>query len=193
MKHLLVIAFGFVASFEAMAIEEPSYRVILSEAPYEHRRYAGFVVAETFVPGNFDTASRTGFRRVADYIFGNNVAKTGNSEKIAMTAPVTVEEKNDGWQLHFVMPAGKGLESLPKPNRPEVSLRQVGEHDVAAVRFSGWTTEAAIEEQTGRLRIWMKGRGLTEAGTPKVARYDDPFTLPWRRRNEILIPIATER
>jgi hypothetical protein len=23
-----------------------------------------------------------------------------------------------------------------------------------------------------------------------VARYNDPFTMPWRRRNEIMIPVA---
>ena len=180
----------FLSPSTAMAIEEPAYTVLQNEAPFELRRYSGFVVAETFVAGDFDAASRTGFRRVADYIFGNNVAPGGQSQKIAMTAPVTVEPKSEGWRLHFVMPKGEKLDSLPRPNRPDVTLREVGEHDVASVRFSGWTTEVSIEEQTKKLKAWMQDKQLKEGGAPQVARYNDPFTLPWRRRNEILIPVA---
>jgi hypothetical protein len=173
----------------AMAIEEPKYQVLLAEGPFEHRLYKGFVVAETELMGDFDSASRTGFRRVAGYIFGDNLAPTGESRKIAMTAPVTVEPKEEGWRLHFVMPSQEGLATLPKPNNPDVKIREVPAHEVASVRFSGWTTEAAINEQTEKLREWIKARDLVEQGPTQVARYNDPFTLPWRRRNEILIPV----
>jgi hypothetical protein len=36
----------------------------------------------------------------------------------------------------------------------------------------------------------MTQRNLKAASSPQVARYNDPFTLPWRRRNEILISVA---
>jgi hypothetical protein len=74
-----------------MAVEEPRYSVERAEAGIELRQYPGFVVAETLVPGDFDSAGRTGFRRIAGYIFGNNVSPNGAAEKIAMTAPVTME------------------------------------------------------------------------------------------------------
>jgi hypothetical protein len=173
----------------AMSIEEPKYQVLVAEGPFEHRLYKGFVVAETELVGDFDSASRTGFRRVAGYIFGDNLAPTGESRKIAMTAPVTVEPKEAGWRLHFVMPSQEGLSTLPKPNNPDVKIREVPAHEVVSVRFSGWTTEATINEQTEKLREWIKARGLVEQGPAQVARYNDPFTLPWRRRNEILIPV----
>jgi hypothetical protein len=173
----------------AMAIEEPKYQILSSEGPFEHRLYKGFVVAETELSGDFDSASRNGFRRVAGYIFGDNLAESGESRKIAMTAPVTVEPKEEGWRLHFVMPSQEGLASLPRPNNPDVRIREVPAHEVASVRFSGWTTEAAITEKTAKLRAWMASKSLVEAGPPQVARYNDPFTLPWRRRNEILIPV----
>ncbi len=173
-----------------MAVQEPPYRVLLSEPPYEQRFYPEFVVAETYVAGDFDAAGRTGFRRIADYIFGNNVSKTGESEKIAMTAPVTVEPQKDGWRVHFVMPSDKNLGNLPLPKGSEVQLRSIAEHEVAVIRFSGWTTQAAVEEQTKKLTAWMTSKGLKMGGVAQVARYNDPFTLPWRRRNEIMIPIA---
>ncbi len=190
----MVVAVGFVVSFlfvsQAMAVEEPSYQVLQTESPFELRRYAGFIVAETELTGDFDSASRTGFRRIAGYIFGDNQAPSGGNRKIAMTAPVTVEPKEGGWRLHFVMPSQESLSTLPKPGNAEVAIRQVPAHDVAAIRFSGWTTESSIQSNTAELQAWMTQKGLKPAGAPKVARYNDPFTLPWRRRNEILIPVA---
>jgi hypothetical protein len=196
--RLLLASIGicFVNLFymgHAMAIEEPPFRVLQSEPPFEYRLYSGFVVAETELAGDFDAASRTGFRRVAGYIFGDNQAQNGGTRKIEMTAPVTVEPKDQGWRLHFVMPSAESLSSLPRPNNPDVKLRQVPEHAVAVVRFSGFTTQGAIEDQTSKLRKWMVSKQLEAGGTAQVARYNDPFTLPWRRRNEILIPIAPTR
>ena len=176
----------------AMAIEEPKYQILSSEGPFEHRLYKGFVIAETELSGDFDSASRDGFRRVAGYIFGDNQTASGESRKIAMTAPVTVSPKDQGWRLHFVMPSGEDASTLPKPNNPSVKIRDVPPHQLASVRFSGWTTEAAITERTAELRTWMASKSLVEAGPPQVARYNDPFTLPWRRRNEILIPVQKE-
>lgn len=182
-----------VLSQDVMAVEEPPYQVLLNEPPFEHRRYPGFVVAETELAGDFDSASRSGFRRVAGYIFGDNRLASGESRKIAMTAPVTVSPKNDGWRLHFVMPGTEAMESLPRPNNPDVNLRKVAEHDMVAIRFSGFTTEGSIAQATEKLKAWASEKGLVLKGEPQIARYNDPFTLPWRRRNEILIEVSPAR
>ena len=175
----------------AMAVEEPKYQVLLQDGSFEHRLYASFVVAETTIKGDFDAASRTGFRRIAGYIFGDSQPQDGAVRKISMTAPVTVAPQQDGWRLHFVMPSAESLGSLPRPNDPTVELREVPEHQVASVRFSGWTSQSTITEQTGRLQAWIDAMQLKASGPPQVARYNDPFTLPWRRRNEILIPLVS--
>jgi hypothetical protein len=188
--RLQLFFFLLFASFAAMAVEEPKYRVVLNEPPFEHRAYEGFVVAETILSGDFDSASRDGFRRIAGFIFGDNAAQSGGSRKLAMTAPVTVEPQKEGWRLHFVMPSTETLSTLPSPNNPAVRLRAMDPHQMAVVRFSGWTTQSAIEEQTKKLEQWMATQKLTPAGPPQVARYNDPFTMPWRRRNEIMIPVA---
>lgn len=173
-----------------MAIEEPAYQILAAEAPFEHRRYPGFVVAETLLSGDFDAASQTGFRRIASYIFGDNVSDSGASRKIAMTAPVTVAPAEQGWRMHFVLPSQEKFESLPRPNNTQINLRRVEAHEVVAIRFSGWTTAASIRENTDKLQQWARERQLVLNGAPQVARYNDPFTLPWRRRNEILIEVA---
>lgn len=175
----------------AMAVSEPDYQVLKSDDRFELRDYAGFVIAETQVTGDFDSASRVGFRRVASYIFGSNRNTVGESEKISMTAPVTVEPAGpDRWRLHFVMPEDATRRGLPAPVDPSVIVRPVPRHRMASVRFGGFTTEASIEQWTRALEQWIAREGLTALGPPQVARYNDPFTLPWRRRNEILIPVA---
>jgi len=76
----------------AMAIEEPAFKIVLKSEAFEVRQYAPILVAETLVDGDMDEASNKGFRKIADYIFGNNRAnQTGAASKIAMTAPVTLE------------------------------------------------------------------------------------------------------
>jgi hypothetical protein len=174
----------------AMAVEEPRYTVLVSEPPFEVRRYAAFTVAQTQISGDFDAASSSGFRRIASYIFGDNLqAQSGMQRKIAMTAPVTVTPESEGWRVHFVMPSAESVQTLPRPLNPQIQLRPVPEHETVAVRFGGFTTQASIQEQTERLRAWAQARQLKLSPTAQVARYDDPFTLPWNRRNEILIDL----
>lgn len=187
-----LLFFAFVTLFlgaPVMAVSEPSFSVIRSDGRIELRDYLGFIVAETEVSGDFDAAGRTGFRRVAGYIFGGNKKPDGSSEKIAMTAPVTLEPKGDQWRLHFVMPEGYQMDSLPRPVDPNVRLREVPAHKVAAIRFSGFTTDTSIRENTESLRAWIAKEQLAEVSPPQVARYNDPFTLPWNRRNEIIIEV----
>jgi hypothetical protein len=80
------------------------------------RSYPAFIVAETFVEGDMDAASGKGFRAIADYIFVNNVAANSapvkGSEKIAMTAPVTMEPINAASQK-IAMTAPVAMEPLP--------------------------------------------------------------------------------
>jgi hypothetical protein len=119
------------------------------------------------------------------------------AEKIAMTAPVTMEAASDGatksggerWRMHFVMPSKYTMATLPKPNDPRVQLREIAAHRMAAVRFSGLATQASVKEQTDALLAWVKAEGLEPAGTPQLARYDTPWTLPFLRRNEVLVPV----
>jgi hypothetical protein len=173
-----------------MAVEEPRYTVLVSDPPFEVRRYAGFTVAQTQISGDFDAASSSGFRRIASYIFGDNLqAGLGAQRKISMTAPVTVVPEDQGWRVHFVMPSAENVQSLPQPLNPQIQLRTVPEHEVVAVRFGGFTTQASMHEQTERLRAWAQARQLKLSPTAQIARYDDPFTLPWNRRNEILIDL----
>jgi SOUL heme-binding protein len=189
-----------------MATEEPKFEVVTKDGAFEVRQYAPMVVAETFVDGSQDDASSRGFRVIAGYIFGDNkragqsaekiamtapvtIEKQDASQKLSMTAPVTLEQQGGRWRVQFVMPSQYKLSDLPKPNNASVTLREVPGRKVAALRFSGFAGEEKVAEKTAELREWLVARGLTAAGSGQLARYDPPWTLAFLRRNEIILEL----
>lgn len=203
MSSRLTTALGTILiAGAAMAVAEPEYNLIEKADEFELRAYAPMIVAETTVSGSLDDASGAGFRLIADYIFGNNTTADGGEDKIAMTAPVTVApssqkismtapvtiEGEDGqWRVHFVMPAEYDLDSLPRPNNPLVTLRPIPARNYAVIRFSGFTGEEKIGRKTGELLAWLERKGIEPVGNPELARYNPPWTLPFMRRNEVMV------
>ena len=184
-----------------MATEEPKYSVVEKESPFEIRAYAPMIVAEVQVDGDLDAASGQGFRLIAAYIFGQNQVnekiamtapvnveeKTSQSAKIAMTAPVGIESKAGKWTVSFVMPAEYTMESIPKPMNSQVQLRQIPAVKKAVISFTGFYNEQKVAEKTLELEQWIKARNLEPSGVPNFARYNPPWTLPFMRRNEVMI------
>jgi hypothetical protein len=183
-----------------MATEEPRYEVLEREGDREIRRYEPFIVAETLVDADFERAGNEGFRRLADYIFGNNRSRQklamtapvsqARSEKIAMTAPVNMHRQGDLYRITFMMPTGYTLATLPEPVNPDVRLRQVPAELVAALRYSGRWSRQRYEDHKARLESWVAKRGWRPAGEAILARYDPPFKPWFLRRNEVLIPLS---
>ena len=219
-RFAAILTIGFTAGSMVMAVEEPKFEVMAQDGNCEVRRYAPVIVAETYVEGDMDAATRKGFKLIADYIFGNNQL-AGNaadkaSEKIAMTAPVTVEPvaasgkiamtapvtveplaaassmaSANQWRIHFVMPSQYSMQTLPKPNNEAVKLRPMPARTLAVLSYSGFNTASRVQEKTDELALWMKSKNLEAVGAPQLARYDPPWTLPMWRRNEIQMEIKT--
>ena len=199
-----------LAGAQMFDLEEPTFEVLTKMADFELRSYQPMVVAEVVVQGDVTAAGKEGSRLIKDYIFREGANKPAEAsqaerEKISMTLPVTMEKApakismtvpvtmepsaGAGYRLHFVMPSKYTLQTLPKPLDPRVTLREIPAQKVAAVRFSKFSTESTIAEQTERLQNWMAQQGLKAAGKPQFARYDPPFVPPLLRRSEILIPV----
>jgi hypothetical protein len=161
--------------------EIPQYEVIQAAGPIELRRYAPHIVAEVQMPGGKRRAASQGFRAVANYIFGGNAS----GQKVAMTAPVTQRPAPDGWTIRFMMPSRYTLKTLPVPNNASVKLHEVDPGLRLVMRFSGRAIGSTLEGRLAQLKGYAATQGLTLTGGPEYAYYDDPFTLPWRRRNEV--------
>jgi pentatricopeptide repeat protein len=193
----------FFTSFTAMAIEEPEFISIEKKDAFEVREYQPKLIAQVLVTGTFDSASSKGFRLLADFIFGNNKTNEGSkkidmtapvvtrdaSEKIEMTAPVVSEETERGWYISFNMPKQYSKDSLPVPNNPEVKIIDVPAEKFAVITFSGLVRERKYAEMLSLLNEEMRKRNLEPKGPVTLARYNPPWTLPFLRRNELMIRI----
>ncbi len=191
-------------SLDLMAIEEAPYEVVKQDGRFEIRDYASHILAETVVEGDLEDAGNKAFNRLFGYISGENrtrsklamtapVSQQSAGEKIAMTAPVGQQRAGDDWAVSFMMPSEYSMETLPEPNDPLITLRQVPPRTMAAVRYSGFWSEKNYLKHKAALEEWVARMGLVITGDPVWARYNAPFTPWFLRRNEILVPVAPDR
>lgn len=186
--------------------EEPDYSLLQQEDRFEVRGYQTLVVAETLVDASFDDAGGIAFRRLFGYISGDNEASSSISmtapvmaldenrssgEQISMTAPVTGQQTALGWRFAFVLPTGYTLETAPVPSNTSVKLKQIPARKVAVVRYTGSWSETAYEKNLELLQQWMQRNRLEAVSLARVAGYDPPWTLPFLRRNEVLVDIKS--
>ena len=166
----------------AMAIEEPTYQVekVWEAEQIEIRAYAPRIMAVT---GMDD--SNGGFRVLAGYIFGGNAEE----KKIAMTAPVQQSMAGEK-EMAFMMPAEYALEDLPEPEDQRVSFRTAPAHTAAVIQFSGWASAEKSDKNWQQLRRFLIAKDIDITGEPTLNQYNPPWTLPFMRRNEIIVPVA---
>ena len=202
-----VVGLTFVActafQMSRHAFEEPPYETVRQGDGFEIRRYGSELVAETTVrAANHRAATRAGFRRLADYIFGDNVAPDGQgSQKVAMTTPVeatprlagrSVEasESSEGhWVVTFILPSELTEATAPRPRDSRVAIHRRPARTVAVKRFSGRMDPALYETKRGELLDQVRRAGMTVYGPVTGAQYDPPGVLPAFRRNEVMVPV----
>lgn len=201
-RIIVVVAIIIIGSMDTMAIEEAKYKVLEKDKKFEIRDYSPHILAEIIVEGDLEEAGNKAFNRLFRYISGDNrsrkkvamtapVSQQPMGEKIKMTAPVGQRRVQEKWAVSFIMPASYTLKTLPEPEDPNITLRQVPARRMAAVRYSGFWSEKRYLRYKLELESWIHHRNLTIVGDPIWARYNPPFTLWFLRRNEILIPVNT--
>ena len=196
-RALFLAAAALAAAPSARAIEEPAYDVLRTlDERVELRRYAPYVVAEVQVAGPAEEAGNRAFPILAGYIFGRNkgqrtlemtapVTQAAAPVKLEMTAPVTQAPVDGGFIVQFVLPRSVTLETAPLPLDERVKLREVPATRVAAIRYSGFWSQANYDEHLARLQSALRAAGQAWVGEPVYARYNAPITPWFLRRNEI--------
>ncbi|WP_099039869.1 SOUL family heme-binding protein [Mycobacterium neglectum] len=180
--------------------EEPHHLASKLTDRVELRRYGPRIAAETTVTADDERARSIGFRRLAGYIFGANhrdeqIAMTApvsqqRGDAIAMTAPVAQSRNAAGESvIRFFMPSKWTMDTLPEPDDEKVRLVPVPGETVAVLRFSGDRSPQAVADRTDELRRTLGDNDIQAVGEPVAWFYDPPWTLPFRRRNEIAIPV----
>lgn len=184
--------------------EIASYNVIqaAAEKNIEIREYDSLVLVQTPMAGE---GRNSAFRRLFKYISGNNTGaeeismtapvlmdnKKQEGQKISMTAPVFMDKGGDEKQMmSFVLPSTFTIDTAPKPKADNVTLRELKDYKVAAIQFNGRLEESNTQKHKDILMSWISKSDYVVAGDYKTAGYDAPFTLPWLRRNEVIIPVS---
>ena len=180
-------------------VEQPTYQLTASDGSIEIRDYDPRLVATVAVSGPRKDAIRSGFKILADYIFGNNTSESNISmtapveqsqgEKIAMTAPVEQQTDGKDWRITFSMPSEYSIETLPRPTSKSIQIELIPAKTQAAITFSGMNSSDNLEKHELALKNHIDKTDWVITGSAHYAFYNPPWTLPFLRRNEILFDI----
>ena len=185
------------ASFDEMLertpkIGTPVFEIVEEQGAFQVRRYADFSVVRTARQravsddgvklGEPKMSGAGAFQALAGYIFGKNKRE----EKMAMTTPVFTR----AGQMEFVLPKEywTDLGKAPAPtSNVELTYGEGGL--VAAAYYGGYATKDEVERRSAELVEAIEASDYAVAGETYSAAYNDPFTPPWRRRNEVLVAV----
>lgn len=212
----LLAAVGAWNLYQRATTETVPYTVVDRFGEVEVRRYPETVLVETVA-----ATENEAFRRLFRYIAGDNDGRTdvsmtapvevdrGDSGRsIPMTAPVEVEksergrsvamttpvergQRDDGVRMAFYLPATYDADTAPRPTDDRVELTAVPERTLAVLRFTWWATDGRVDHRMDALLEALEETGEEVAGEPFFMGYDAPWSLPFVRRNEVAVELAT--
>ncbi len=116
-------------------------------------------------------------------------AASTQGEKIEMTAPVVTMNTEKGQFMAFIMPEQFDINSIPKPSSDKVKIELVEPRKLATIRFSGYANQENYEKNLEILNKTLENREISTKGEPLLMQYNDPWTPPFLRRNEIAIQV----
>jgi hypothetical protein len=194
--YLLTLVESVLGVFGVRALyEQPRYAVVEQlDRGVEIRSYEGRFAVETDARGQGDGEA---FGRLFRYITGAN----GTGGRIAMTAPVeaggqriamTVPvEQGQGGTMRFFLPREVAEAGAPEPTEAGVRLVTVPRERIAALRFSGRATPEVRTEQERILADVLAKAARQTDGPTFFMGYDPPFAIPFLRRNEVAVRLAS--
>jgi len=200
-------------------LETPRYSVVYSlPKTWEVREYEEFSVASTrrdravasdgVKLGTPSMPAAGGFQALAGYILGG---RNQAEEKMAMTTPVLNSAATG--EMSFVLPSrfwqpeSEGGAAPPKPLEGSgVQIARKGggaleqSSTLATLWFGGFAGAEEVarrkEELLSAVRAdaeWSTacddGDEAAEEQLTVLMQYNDPFTAPWNRRNEVAVPV----
>lgn len=129
-------------------------------------------------------------------VFTKEGEKIAESEKIAMTAPVLTEERLDATQvqkkmmvMQFVLPSKYTMDNVPRPTNPLVVVKEVPSRKYGVLRFSGIADDKLVAKKLELLSKALEDAGYKVVGDYVLARYNPPWTIPFLRTNEVMLPV----
>jgi hypothetical protein len=188
---IIILLSFLLQSFIVMSTnktEEQKYSLVRKYNDFEIRFYPSATIAT--INSNAKTyreLSGPGFRKLAGYIFGGNEA----NKKISMTSPVQMDINDSVSTMSFIMPSAYTKENLPKPNDPNVQLKNTADEYVAVIKFGGYASDKELKFYSEKLQNLLKENSIRSQGNYRFLGYNPPFQFIGRR-NEIIVSVEWE-
>lgn len=152
-----------------------------------------------------ELSGASSFGALAGYLFGKNDQSTA----MKMTTPVFTtnpgdvnSETNDQEErtMEFVLPSNYwGTENLSKAPKPlensGVTLEERQSESRAVLMFSGYASKKESEKRKKELLSTLSksdSKWKPVEDTLTLAQYNDPFTVPWKRVNEVSVKVEEQ-
>jgi hypothetical protein len=173
-----------------VVVEGSSWRDASSKG---FRKIAGFIFGKNTAVGK-DTKQTVAMTSPVRMELQSDKA---SSEKISMTSPVAMtlskegDKSSDGptgpVKMSFVMPSKYTKDTLPKPNDPDVVIKEVESRTAAALTFRGSVRgRDIVNKRRDELLALVKAEGLVPEGDVMLYQYHPPFAPSFQRVNEVL-------
>ena len=172
-------------------LETPNYEVLCSlRRDIEVRKYEPFTVCTV----EMQEGKPGAFNSLAGYLFGKNQ----QSQAMKMTTPVLTQPNNQ--KMSFVLPSDYwgDIQKAPQPFRESgVELQTKEGEERAVILFGGYASSQQIQKKKDQLFAALNDAksdwSVKEGDTATVAQYNDPFTPPWKRLNEVSIAVVKRK
>lgn len=197
-------------------LETPNYDVVLKRSNrFEIRKYQPYSICSVSMtaPRPIDSyrtdaklsepknsSGTRAFGALAGYLFGKN----DSNQAMKMTTPVLTKtipsnnNNNNEKQMSFVLPSeywnDDGIVRAPKPLRGSgVELVRMHGEIRAVQMFGGYASTKEVEYNKKQLLSALAKEQdweiVNRNDTITLAQYNDPFTAPWQRLNEVSIVV----
>ena len=189
-----------VGMFGIRLYEEPRYDVIDRLADrVEIRRYGARLAAQVEFPAAGANGRSEAFRLLFAYIAGANRTAASGRERIAMTVPVAVHDREqvamtvgpdragERARTDEVLPADKAQpRQRADARRGSGAALTTSAETLAVLRYSG----SGIDQVQRQAELSaLAASPWRPSGMPYMLDYDAPFTLPFLRRNEAAVAV----
>jgi hypothetical protein len=91
--------------------------------------------------------------------------------------------------MSFILPKGISKRNAPTPDGQTIDLTTVPARKLATLTFSWFTPRSRVEKKTVELLNILEKNNIQTKGQPFLMRYNDPWTPPFLRRNEVAIEV----
>lgn len=201
-KDLLKSIPGF---FGIRLEEEPAFDVVETIGDVEIRRYQPALLAQVNVGGEHDEAMNVAFKKLAGYVFGDNdrdqqsemttpVQQAQAHDHASPSTPVVRNDADGSWNVTFFLSNQLAAADAPQPNDAAVTLVEQPARLIASLRYTGNNTpESRADSRTRLLKELSTHPNFRVVDDVSWALYDQPFSIPFLKRNEAHVEVAEKR